>query len=155
MIRYKVYSEQHPRVGLNIQHVIYEQLARAGQNTCPVYKGMLKPIIISYKLTTCQLLYLTNTYKPREILFTILPFSVWGLSPRKATHSNTHLTFTSCMQNDIKIVLFCLSHCHKKSICILHSKTMTVVSKNFGKFCCTWFSVKESEPLEKQVPVKH
>ena len=25
---------------------------------CPVYKGMLKPIITSYKLTTCQLLYL-------------------------------------------------------------------------------------------------
>ena len=33
---------------------------------------MLKPIIISYKLTTCQLLYLTNTYKPREILLTIV-----------------------------------------------------------------------------------
>ena len=32
---------------------------------------MLKPIIISYKLTMCQLLYLTNTYKPREILLTI------------------------------------------------------------------------------------
>ena len=32
---------------------------------------MLKPIINSYKLTTCQLLYLTNTYKPREILLTI------------------------------------------------------------------------------------
>ena len=28
VIRYKVYSEQHPRAGLNIQ-----QLARAGQNT--------------------------------------------------------------------------------------------------------------------------
>ena len=27
--------------------------------------------IISYKLTTCQLLYLTNIYKPREILLTI------------------------------------------------------------------------------------
>ena len=33
VIRYKVYNEQHPRAGLNIQHVIYEQLARAGQNT--------------------------------------------------------------------------------------------------------------------------
>ena len=33
---------------------------------CPVYKGMLDTIIISYKLTTCQLLYLTNTYKHRE-----------------------------------------------------------------------------------------
>ena len=33
---------------------------------------MLKPIIISFKLITCQLLYLTNTYKPREILLTIL-----------------------------------------------------------------------------------
>ena len=32
---------------------------------------MLKPIIISYKLTTCQFLYLTNTYKPREILLKI------------------------------------------------------------------------------------
>ena len=32
-------NEQHPRAGLNIQH-----------------KGMIKPIIISYKLTTCQLL---------------------------------------------------------------------------------------------------
>ena len=29
-------------------------------------------IIISHKLTTCQLLYFTNTYKPREILVTIL-----------------------------------------------------------------------------------
>ena len=33
VIRYKVYSEQHARAGLNIQHVIYEQLARAGRNT--------------------------------------------------------------------------------------------------------------------------
>ena len=33
VIRYKVYNEQHPRAGLNIQHVIYEQLARAGRNT--------------------------------------------------------------------------------------------------------------------------
>ena len=39
MIRYKVYSEQHPRAGLNIQHVIYEQLARAGQNTQPTKVG--------------------------------------------------------------------------------------------------------------------
>ena len=36
---------------------------------------MLKPIIISYKLTTCQLIYFTNTYKPREILLTIAPGS--------------------------------------------------------------------------------
>ena len=27
---------------------------------------MIKPIIISYKLTMCQLLYYRNTYKPRE-----------------------------------------------------------------------------------------
>ena len=33
MIRYKVYNEQHPRASLNIQHVIYERLARAGRNT--------------------------------------------------------------------------------------------------------------------------
>ena len=33
VIIYKVYNEQHPRAGLNIQHVIYKQLARAGQNT--------------------------------------------------------------------------------------------------------------------------
>ena len=33
VIRYKVYSEQHARAGTNIQHVIYDQLARAGQNT--------------------------------------------------------------------------------------------------------------------------
>ena len=32
VIRYKVYSEQHTRAGTNIQHVIYDQLARAGQN---------------------------------------------------------------------------------------------------------------------------
>ena len=41
---------------------------------CPVYKGMLKLIIISYKLTTCQLLYPTNTYKylqTQRILLTI------------------------------------------------------------------------------------
>ena len=29
----KYIKEQHPRAGLNIQHVLYEQLARAGQNT--------------------------------------------------------------------------------------------------------------------------
>ena len=33
VIRYKVYSEQHARAGPNIQHVIYKQLTRAGQNT--------------------------------------------------------------------------------------------------------------------------
>ena len=34
VIRYKsVYNEQHPRAVLNTQHVIQEQLARAGQNT--------------------------------------------------------------------------------------------------------------------------
>ena len=55
MIIYKVYSEQHTRAGTNMSFI-----------------GMLKPIIMSYKLTTCQLLYLTNTYKPREILLTIL-----------------------------------------------------------------------------------
>ena len=34
VIRYKVYvmSEQHPRAGLNTQHVLDELLARAGQN---------------------------------------------------------------------------------------------------------------------------
>ena len=32
---------------------------------------MLDPIINSYELTTCQLLYLTNTYKPKGILLTI------------------------------------------------------------------------------------
>ena len=32
VIRYKVYSQQHARAGTNIQHVIYDQLARAGQN---------------------------------------------------------------------------------------------------------------------------
>ena len=32
VIRYKVYSKQHARAGTKIQHVIYEQLARAGQN---------------------------------------------------------------------------------------------------------------------------
>ena len=45
MIRYKVHNEQHPRAGLKIQHVIYEQLARAGRNTSCI---MLMPIIISY-----------------------------------------------------------------------------------------------------------
>ena len=33
VIRYKVYSEQHAKAGTIIQHVIYDQLARAGQNT--------------------------------------------------------------------------------------------------------------------------
>ena len=33
---------------------------------------MSNPIIISYKLTTCQLLYLTNTYKSREMPLTIM-----------------------------------------------------------------------------------
>ena len=35
VIRYKAYTEQHPRAGLKIQHVIYEQPARAGQITQP------------------------------------------------------------------------------------------------------------------------
>ena len=40
VIRYKVYSEQHPRAGLNIQHVIYEQIAtRTGQITQPTKVG--------------------------------------------------------------------------------------------------------------------
>ena len=43
---------------------------------------MLDPIITSYKLTTCQLLYLTNTYKPREILLTIV--SLYGSLNREA-----------------------------------------------------------------------
>ena len=42
---------------------------------------MLKPIIISFKLITCQLLYLTNTYKPREILLTILFYRNVSLYP--------------------------------------------------------------------------
>ena len=33
VIRYKVYNEHYPRAGLNIQQVIYEQLARASQNS--------------------------------------------------------------------------------------------------------------------------
>ena len=41
MIRYKVYDEQHPRAGLNIQHVMYEQLARAGRKTA---RSCLKPV---------------------------------------------------------------------------------------------------------------
>ena len=32
VIRYKVYSEEHARAGMNKQHVIYDQLERAGQN---------------------------------------------------------------------------------------------------------------------------
>ena len=35
VFRYKVYTEQHPRAGLNSQHVIYKQPARAGRNTQP------------------------------------------------------------------------------------------------------------------------
>ena len=38
---------------------------------CPVYKGMLDPIITSYKLTTCQLLIPQNTYNTLLILLTI------------------------------------------------------------------------------------
>ena len=45
MIRHKVYIEQHPRAGLNIQHVIYEQLARAGRNTYSTKVGE-----VNYKL---------------------------------------------------------------------------------------------------------
>ena len=62
--------QRHPRASLNAQH---DKLARAGQNPHHwiyyvkyvtwlmkyhvVYKGMLDPIIITYKLTTCRLLY--------------------------------------------------------------------------------------------------
>ena len=42
---------------------------------------MLKPIIISYKLTTCHLLYLTNSYKPKEILLTI----IWRSDPASSS----------------------------------------------------------------------
>ena len=47
---------------------------------------MLKPIIISYKLTACQLVYLTNTYKPREVLITIFVFICRQLQFTKAEH---------------------------------------------------------------------
>ena len=64
---------------------------------CPVYKGMLKPIIISYKLTTCQLLYLTmignidlSTFK--ETLF-------WNLGKLNFVNKNTLLKWL------IKLVL--------------------------------------------------
>ena len=30
-----MYSEQHARAGTNIQHVIFDELVRAGQNTLP------------------------------------------------------------------------------------------------------------------------
>ena len=39
---------------------------------CPVYKGTLKPIIISYKLTTCQLLKLYKYLQTLRVLLTIL-----------------------------------------------------------------------------------
>ena len=34
-----MYREQHTRAGMNIQHIIYVQLARAGQNTQPTKVG--------------------------------------------------------------------------------------------------------------------
>ena len=37
------------------------------------------------------------------------------LSPQKTARSSTHPTFTSCMQNDIAMVLFCLSRCRQKT----------------------------------------
>ena len=33
VIKYKVYDEHRPRAGQNTQHVLYEQQARASQNT--------------------------------------------------------------------------------------------------------------------------
>ena len=48
VIRYKVYTEQHPRAGLNIQHVIYKQLARAGQITQPTKVGNVNYKWIQY-----------------------------------------------------------------------------------------------------------
>ena len=60
---------------------------------CPVYKGMLKPIIISYKLTTCHLLYLTNSYKPKEILLTIIWQSRFGAQTKQVPRLRIFLTF--------------------------------------------------------------
>ena len=39
---------------------------------CPVHKGMLKPIIISYKLTSCQLLILYKYLQTPRILLSII-----------------------------------------------------------------------------------
>ena len=48
VIRYKVYNEQHPRAGLNIQHVIYEQLARAQMR---IYVTELESVLASNRKT--------------------------------------------------------------------------------------------------------
>ena len=54
MIRYKVYSEQHPRADLNIRHEIYKQLARAGRNITWIRYSLcnwiLQPWIITFLL---------------------------------------------------------------------------------------------------------
>ena len=47
VIRYKVYSQQHARAGTNIQHVIYNQLARAGQNT-----NLLRVVTYTLRIAT-------------------------------------------------------------------------------------------------------
>ena len=43
---------------------------------CPVYKGMVKPIIFSYKLTMGQLLLLYKYLQALRILLTIVGLNV-------------------------------------------------------------------------------
>ena len=50
---------------------------------CPVYKGMLNPIITSYKLTMCQLLILQEYLQTLRILLTIPLLNHNGPAPTK------------------------------------------------------------------------
>ena len=56
---------------------------------------MLDPIIISYKLVTSQLLYLKNTYKPKEILLTI--YNAKSLKIQKAMYMWSNLDLSNIM----------------------------------------------------------
>ena len=51
------------------------------------------------------------------------PFISWGIIPRttKTSRINPRATFTSCMQNEVTSIVFCLSRFRKKCKCILLS----------------------------------
>ena len=57
----------------------------------------------------------------------------FGASHQEALGRNQHLIFTCCKQNDIAMVLFCLSHHCKKSTCIKQKQVGLWIKKKLLK----------------------
>ena len=59
-----------------------------------LFSPNVSSFVFAYKLTTCQLLYLTNTYKPREILLTIALLTWKGMSLSRMRQITVLLVFS-------------------------------------------------------------